>query len=1340
MPLRPALRTVRFAAVAAAAALLCAIAATPASAALTYADQWGETQPGSLLNPDLMTTDASGNVYVADRQNYRVTKYSPTGTVLLTVGGAPDADGRRFQGFGNGELYDPIGVAVDSTGNIYVTDCALNRVQKFDSSGNYLLQWGVYGSANGEFNCPTGIDVDSTDRVFVADHFNYRIQRFSNAGVYQTKWGIFGSGNGGGVFDRPYGVTIDSGNMVYVADYGNGFIKKYDANGAFQTRWAVSFPLGVANDALGQIYAATDAGATGTCVVRRTSNTGTLGMNVGGSTVCGDADTEHNNPRGVAAGGSNLFVGNGGNRRIARFDTTTAAFQSKFGTTTGYAPGELQSPHDTAIAPNGDVYTASFYSNDDNVQRFENDGDFVSKFGGAFGFTSPNELASPRGIDTDSAGDVYLAEESRTAIHKVSPSGAHISDIGIGDLLNVYDVAVSQSGDVYALDMNDSASFHVRKYDSSGTLINSWAPTGGSGARLRSPQGIALDSNNRVWVADTGNNRISVFTSGGTPVRQFGGYGSLPDELYSPTGIAIDGVDNVYVTDYNNCRVSKFRPSGVLVETYGTCGSSASAGQFSSIYGLEVDSSSRIYVADSGQFRTIELAQTDLVAPNTTISGSDGPVNTASPTFTFTTTEPGGLDYECRLDSASEFTPCGAGDDESYSGLAEGAHILRVRAVDASGNPDGSPAIRNFSVDTNVPQTIITSGPSGPTNDATPAWTFESSEAGTFECSIDNGTTYNACNSGTYQQPTKLPDGSHTFLVRATDTAGNLDATPAQRTITVNTGLVAVTGSTLSVTATSGTEDNIRLSKPDANTISVTDNGNSGYGGSSLTAGAGCVQITDSRADCGSTGVTAITVNSGDQDDRVVDDVIGLPITIQGGSGDDRLYGNNGNDTIDGGTGADDIAGRNGNDTATYASTATATTITLDNLDNDGGTLDSDDANSRKDDVRTDVENVIGGSANDVITASGAANVLSGGPGDDTLTGVGGNDTFEGGTGADTYSGGNGTDIADYSARASGVTVTADGVVANDGDATDQSGPNRDNVKDDVETLVGSAHNDTLTGGPKANTILGGLGDDVIDGAGSDDVLDGQAGADDLEGGAGTGDTATYASRSGDVAVSIGSGAADGSPTDDNGVRRDDVKLGTERVQGGTGNDSLTGSSGNNRLSGGSGVDTLLGGSGNDTLDGEAGDDVLDGQADTDTLIGGLGADDLTGGTGTDIVDYSTSALAITATMGDVLANDGSTADDNGVRRDNIASDTENIRGGSAADHLTGNGQPNSMTGNAGVDTLIGLNQKDTLIANDGVADALLDCDGGNTPHNADIAQVDALDPAPLGCETVTVL
>ena len=175
---------------------------------------------------------------------------------------------------------------------------------------------------------------------------------------------------------------------------------------------------------------------------------------------------------------------------------------------------------------------------------------------------------------------------------------------------------------------------------------------------------------------------------------------------------------------------------------------------------------------------------TDTTAPETTIdSGPSGTIQQTSATFAYSSEA--GTTFECKLDSGS-FASCPA-SGKTYSGLTEGAHTFSVRASDAAGNVDQSPASRAFTVAVNVaPETTLDSGPSGTIKQAMATFTYSSNETGaTFECKLDSGSFVSCAATGkTY---TGLAQGAHSFSVRAKDSGGLVDPSPASRSFSVDT-------------------------------------------------------------------------------------------------------------------------------------------------------------------------------------------------------------------------------------------------------------------------------------------------------------------------------------------------------------------------------------------------------------------------------------------------------------------------------------------------------------------------------------------------------------------------
>jgi streptogramin lyase len=99
-----------------------------------------------------------------------------------------------------GQFNAPSGVAVDAGGNVYVADSTNQRIQKFDPTGNFILQWGTLGKRNGQFWFPGGVAVDPSGNVWVVDTRNNRIQEFAGSGSFIRTWG-----SGRFISERPTG-------------------------------------------------------------------------------------------------------------------------------------------------------------------------------------------------------------------------------------------------------------------------------------------------------------------------------------------------------------------------------------------------------------------------------------------------------------------------------------------------------------------------------------------------------------------------------------------------------------------------------------------------------------------------------------------------------------------------------------------------------------------------------------------------------------------------------------------------------------------------------------------------------------------------------------------------------------------------------------------------------------------------------------------------------------------------------------------------------------------------------------------------------------------------------
>ena len=288
----------------------------PASAAVSYVTQWGSpgTGQGEFGGPVDLAATPSGTVYVSDTYNAVVTQ-TPRIQKFASNGGFISEWGSY--GTGDSQFQLPGGIATGPSGDVYVTDFALNRIQRFDSNHNFLGSWGNSGSGEGQFASPWGITTDPQGRVYVVDYGNNRIQKFSPSGGFLDQWGSFGTGDG--QFLAPTFIAADSKGHVFVADSGNSRIQKFSTGGKYLDQWASpgpgagvpDFPLGIATDPKGDVF------VVGTNSIQKYSPGGSLLTRWG---EFGKGNGQFRNPQGIATDSKgNIYVGDSGNSRVQKF-------------------------------------------------------------------------------------------------------------------------------------------------------------------------------------------------------------------------------------------------------------------------------------------------------------------------------------------------------------------------------------------------------------------------------------------------------------------------------------------------------------------------------------------------------------------------------------------------------------------------------------------------------------------------------------------------------------------------------------------------------------------------------------------------------------------------------------------------------------------------------------------------------------------------------------------------------------------------------------------------------------------------------------------------------------
>jgi len=187
---------------------------------------------GWFSAPHYIRTDRYGNIWVSETGNSRIQEFAPNGSFVRGIGNgttwtgaAPTPVASNANGyFSNG----PTGFTFDSQGYLWVCDRGNNRIQKFDSNGNFLATYGSSGSGNGQFNVAESISVDGAGNFWVSDYQGQRIQKFDQSFNYLGQIGTVGvSGAAAGTFYNPRGLNFDSNGNLLVVDWGNHRVQRF---------------------------------------------------------------------------------------------------------------------------------------------------------------------------------------------------------------------------------------------------------------------------------------------------------------------------------------------------------------------------------------------------------------------------------------------------------------------------------------------------------------------------------------------------------------------------------------------------------------------------------------------------------------------------------------------------------------------------------------------------------------------------------------------------------------------------------------------------------------------------------------------------------------------------------------------------------------------------------------------------------------------------------------------------------------------------------------------------------------------------------------------------------
>ena len=610
----PQSRSFRTAALTALASLLVlgALGLFPAAASATFTAAYlrsfgGEgSGAGHLAYPVGVATDSEGNVWVADFGHNRVQEFNSKGEFKLQFGDT---------GTGNGQFSSIHAIAVSPAGNVYVADAS--RIEEFNSKGEYVRKWGKTGTENGQFEELRGVATDPEGHVWtleagISGTYKPRLQEFSPAGTYTSKF-EFTSGSENGQLKEPQGLAIDSKGNVWIADTSNSRIEEFNSKGEYQRKTGsegtgngqFKKPYGIATDSEGNVWVAD----TGNDRVQKFSSTGTYISQFG---KAGDNNGQFSEPLGIATDSKgNVWVADSGNDRVE--EIASSEYVRQVGGE-GSGPGQLSAPYGVATDSEGNVWVAD--SAHDRIQEFNSKGEFKLQFGGTG--KGNGQFSFIHAIAVSSAGNVYVADASR--IEEFNSKGEYVRKWGTagtenGQFEELRGVAIDPEGHIWTLEAGNSYSKYkprLQEFSAEGTYTSKFEFAEGSeNGQLKEPQGLAIDSKGNVWIADTSNSRIQEFNSKGEYQRKTGSEGTGNGQFKKPRGIAVDSSGDVWVADTGNNRIQELSSTGTYISQFGKAGDNN--GQFSEPWGLTIDSKGNVWVADTGNDRVEEIAAGEYV-------------------------------------------------------------------------------------------------------------------------------------------------------------------------------------------------------------------------------------------------------------------------------------------------------------------------------------------------------------------------------------------------------------------------------------------------------------------------------------------------------------------------------------------------------------------------------------------------------------------------------------------------------------------------------------------------------------------------------------------------------
>jgi sugar lactone lactonase YvrE len=597
--------------------------------------QDGEYYNATIRNPHSLAFDKHGNLYFTDLNNNFIRKLSPKGS-LTTIAGTGN------QGFIDGGATDsdypavlsrPHSLVVNSSGEIIFTDRNNHSIRKIDSQGNVKTIAGVGkqgykdGSAHeAEFNFPSGLAIDSKDNVYIADTNNHRIRLLTTDGNVTTISGTRKGYSSGNInfarFDSPSYLAVDNSGNIYVSDRGNHKIRRISSNGQVTTIAGIGKGY---QDGPGKM-------------------------------------AQFNEPSGLLVHNDYLYVADFGNNRIRTVNLKTSVVETLAGSgISGYKDGNdslvsFKGPISLALNDKSELIVAD--SNNNRIRKIQlslkpvsntskaHKKYYVTTIAGNLnydlvdGYARFSSFRDPSGVVQDSIGNLFVVDRANHVIRKISKdgevsvfAGTGIAGLSDGNSLkaqfsNPRGLAIDKDDNLYVADTGNHS---IRKVTPMAE-VTTIAGTGNQGnddgpshiAQFNRPYGIALDSQLNVYVADRSNHRIRKITKNGIVSTVAGSKSGFNDgsleyaKFNSPHGLYVDEDDAIYVADFGNNRIRKIIKDQVITVAGSGAASfldgEASQAQFSGPIAITQDSSGNLYVSDSNNNKIRKINSKNIVS------------------------------------------------------------------------------------------------------------------------------------------------------------------------------------------------------------------------------------------------------------------------------------------------------------------------------------------------------------------------------------------------------------------------------------------------------------------------------------------------------------------------------------------------------------------------------------------------------------------------------------------------------------------------------------------------------------------------------------------------------